>query len=152
MLYLETMKLSKSLEQALCVLAILAEHEGGAVTNIELNERMQVSAPYLTKIMRRLVVAQIITSERGASGGYKLARPMAAITLRMVVEAIEGAEPLFASAGVIGRVFSSRKKAASRGLRVLSQSFAAAETAWRQQLDDITMEQIIAAIRSGEER
>ena len=42
------------------------------------------------KILRKLVSADLVRSYRGASGGYELARPAGEITLRQVIEAIEG--------------------------------------------------------------
>ena len=70
------MRLSKTVEQACCILSILAEHHGQPVTNVELNERMNVSQSYLTKITRKLVIAGIIRSAQGVKGGFVLAQPM----------------------------------------------------------------------------
>ncbi len=139
------MKVAKSVEQACSILAVLAEHHGGPVTSCELNKRLAVSPSYLTKIMRRLVVSGIIASTQGVNGGYVLARPMNAITLKMVVIAIEGNEPLFTPSGVIKRTFRNRKRVADRGLKSLSDGFAAAEAAWLARLDKVTMEPLITS-------
>ena len=45
---------------------------------------------YLAKIFQYLARAGIVQSHRGAKGGFSLARPANEITLREVVEAIEG--------------------------------------------------------------
>ena len=95
------MRLSKTVEQACCILSILAEHHGQAVTNVELNERMNVSQSYLTKITRKLVIAGIITSAQGVKGGFILARPMISITLGDVVKATDGSAPFFRPTNVI---------------------------------------------------
>jgi Rrf2 family iron-sulfur cluster assembly transcriptional regulator len=45
---------------------------------------------YLAKIFQDLAKEGIIRSHRGAKGGFSLARPAGEITLRQIIEAIEG--------------------------------------------------------------
>lgn len=45
---------------------------------------------FALKILRKLVQAGLITSYKGAKGGYQLSREPKAITLRQVIEAVEG--------------------------------------------------------------
>ena len=49
-----------------------------------------VSLRFTLKIMRKLVAADIVQSVKGAHGGYTLSRPASSITLRQVIEAVEG--------------------------------------------------------------
>ena len=49
-----------------------------------------VSLRFTSKIMRKLVAADIVQSFKGAHGGYTLSRPASSITLRQVIEAVEG--------------------------------------------------------------
>ena len=51
-------------------------------------ERLPLS--YLEHLVARLRKAGLVTSTRGAHGGYSLAKPAAEITLDTVVEALEG--------------------------------------------------------------
>jgi Rrf2 family protein len=51
-------------------------------------ERLPLS--YLEHLVARLRKAGLVTSTRGAHGGYRLAKPAGEITLDMVVEALEG--------------------------------------------------------------
>lgn len=55
-----------------------------------LAERTCVSLRFTLKIMRKLVTADIVKSYKGAHGGYTLAREPRDITLRQVIEAVEG--------------------------------------------------------------
>lgn len=145
------MKVARTVEQACSILAVLAEHHGEPVTNSELNERLEVSLSYLIKITRKLVMHRIISSTQGAKGGFVLAKPMNAITLRMVVEAIEGINPSFVSSGVIERVFRHRRSVGRRGLQALTNGFKDAERAWRDELDKVTMEALItSSLEEGE--
>ena len=53
-------------------------------------EETCVSLRFTLKIMRKLVAARIVRSYKGAKGGYVLTREPSAITLRQVIEAVEG--------------------------------------------------------------
>lgn len=138
------MKLSKTIEQACCVLAIIAEHHGSPVTNLELNDRMNVSQSYLMKLTRKLVVAGIVSSSHGAKGGFVLAIPMRSITLAAVVKAIEGVSPFFTPTGTITKAFPAQEYIASNGVKLLQASFEQAEHEWFMRLDQITMEHLIS--------
>ena len=45
---------------------------------------------FALKILQKLVAAEIVISYKGAQGGYALARKPGEITLRQVIEAVEG--------------------------------------------------------------
>lgn len=138
------MQLSKSLEQACCVLGIIAEYGGRAVTGAALNRTMDVSPSYLSKITRKLVVAKLIESTQGVNGGYILAKPMDSITLRAVVEAIEGDMTFFRPSGIIERVFVAKRSAAKKGVSLLELAFQDAESVWRRRLETVTMQRVIS--------
>ena len=55
-----------------------------------LAEHTDVSLRFTLKIMQKLVSGGIVQSFKGAKGGYTLSRPAADITLRQVIEAVEG--------------------------------------------------------------
>ena len=55
-----------------------------------LSAQTQVPLRFALKILRKLVAGGIIISYKGAHGGYALARSADKITLRQVIEAVEG--------------------------------------------------------------
>ncbi len=55
-----------------------------------LAERAHLEVPTVSKLLKSLAQAGLVASFRGASGGYRLARPADAISLIQIVEAIEG--------------------------------------------------------------
>jgi Rrf2 family protein len=55
-----------------------------------LSAKTQVPLRFALKILRKLVAGNIIVSYKGAHGGYALARSADRITLRQVIEAVEG--------------------------------------------------------------
>ena len=55
-----------------------------------ISEKTQIPQRFCLKILRTLVAADIACSYKGARGGYALRRPAEEITLREVIEAVEG--------------------------------------------------------------
>ncbi len=55
-----------------------------------LSEETQVTLRFALKILGKLVGAGIVRSYKGTQGGYELARPATEITLKEILEAVEG--------------------------------------------------------------
>lgn len=67
-------------------------HDGRTLTRLEdLAQREAVSGNFLVQILNDLRRAGLVDSRRGKAGGYLLARPASAITLRQIVEAVDPA-------------------------------------------------------------
>ena len=85
------MRLSSMADYAVVMMIAAARHCGGARVNaVQLAEETGLPAPTVQKLVSRLSAAGLLKSVRGAGGGFKLARPAAAITLADIVEAVEG--------------------------------------------------------------
>jgi Rrf2 family cysteine metabolism transcriptional repressor len=65
-------------------------HGTGPVSLAEVAESEQLPLAYLEQLVARLRKADLVTSTRGAHGGYELAREPDAITMAAVVQALEG--------------------------------------------------------------
>jgi Rrf2 family cysteine metabolism transcriptional repressor len=65
-------------------------HGTGPVSLAEVAESEQLPLAYLEQLVARLRKAELVTSTRGAHGGYELARPPETITMAAVVQALEG--------------------------------------------------------------
>jgi Rrf2 family protein len=85
--------LSAKSEYACLALARLAvEHAGDApVQGRRLAAEEGIPEGFLVQILQELKRAGLVTSTRGASGGYRLARDPASISLGEVLDAVEGA-------------------------------------------------------------
>lgn len=78
-------------DYAIVMMIAAARHCGGERVNAaRLAEETGLPAPTVQKLVSRLSAAGLLKSVRGAGGGFKLARPAAAISLADIVEAIEG--------------------------------------------------------------
>jgi Rrf2 family transcriptional regulator, cysteine metabolism repressor len=65
-------------------------HGAGPVSLAEVAESEQLPLAYLEQLIARLRKAELVSSTRGAHGGYELARAPEKITMAQVVEALEG--------------------------------------------------------------
>ena len=74
------------------VLMTAAARRGEAVrlSSAELAQETGVPLPTAQKLMGNLATAGLLTSVRGAGGGFMLARPVTEISLADIVEAVEG--------------------------------------------------------------
>lgn len=82
--------LSQTIEYALRAMTHLASLEHGATANSEtIAQRTKVPRGYLSKILRDLVVAELILSQRGPNGGFSLARAADKISMLDVVDAVD---------------------------------------------------------------
>ncbi len=83
-------KLSRLTDYAIVVMSEMARHIGAVHTVAQLADRTGVPAPTVAKLMKNLTPAGLTISHRGASGGYALSRPAAAITVADIVVALDG--------------------------------------------------------------
>ncbi|RIK85527.1 MAG: transcriptional regulator [Planctomycetota bacterium] len=84
---------AKSQYAALAMLQLAQEHVAGEPVQVRrIAERHGIPATFLVQILHELRRAGLVTSTRGASGGYRLSKPPAEITLADVVDVFESAE------------------------------------------------------------
>ncbi len=81
--------ISQSVEYALRSIVTIAQHEGHPCTAQQISVITQVPAPYLSKLMQRLVRAGVAKSQRGLHGGFVLTKEPGELTIWEVVDAVE---------------------------------------------------------------
>lgn len=85
------MKFTTKTEYGLnCLVHMARRKPGETVTTKDLAVKEHFSVPYIEKILQRLRSARIVVSHQGKNGGYSLARDPSKITLKEVIEALEG--------------------------------------------------------------
>lgn len=85
------LRLSKLTDYAVVVLVRLSGEAGGAVqTTPGIAAATGVPEPTVAKVLKAMVGSGLVASQRGARGGYRLARPLSAMPIRDVIEAIDG--------------------------------------------------------------
>ena len=85
------MELTRKGEYAIRGIVFLARQPAGKVALIsEIAESTRVPPSFLAKIFQNFAKLGLVASFRGTGGGFVLGRPATQISLREVVEAVEG--------------------------------------------------------------
>jgi len=84
------MIISQTAEYAIRAMSALATlPDGKRVRASDLGRATGIPSPYLSKILRRLVLAELLVSRKGQGGGFALARPAAEIPFIEILEAVD---------------------------------------------------------------
>lgn len=84
------LRISKLTDYATVILGSLAAAPQAQRTAADLAAATHVAAPTVSKLLKQLHRAHLVTSVRGLKGGYRLARPAEAITAAQILDALEG--------------------------------------------------------------
>ncbi len=96
------MELTRKGEYAIRGIIYLAQRPPGQMALIsEIAEAAEVPQTFLAKIFQNFAKLGLVNSYRGTGGGFVLGRPASRITLRDVVEAVEG--PILPNRCLIGK-------------------------------------------------
>lgn len=107
--------------------AILAAEPGRRLRTKELAARLEASEATLAKVMQRLASAGLVDSKRGPAGGFRLARPGREISLKEILEAVEG--PMNPIRCLFGRMICGRDRCifgdlAAKLDKIVSENFS----------------------------
>lgn len=84
-------RLTRGGDYAIRGMIYLAEQPVGRVTTLsEIADKKNIPKNFLSKIIQDLAKAGLVNSVQGTSGGFLLGKPKEQITLRNIVEAVEG--------------------------------------------------------------
>ena len=84
------MDISRKTDYALRMLSMLVEHEDGLLSVRTAAEQVSVPYSFARSIQHGLVQAGIVESLRGVHGGMRLKIDPAEVTVRQIVEAVQG--------------------------------------------------------------
>jgi FeS assembly SUF system regulator len=84
------LRISRLTDYATVLLAALAESPGRVQTSACLAEQTKLALPTVSKLLKQLQRAGLVTSTRGLRGGYQLARPATEISAGAILDALEG--------------------------------------------------------------
>jgi Rrf2 family protein len=68
----------------------LAVANGGTIKRERIADAQGIPAPFLENILLQLKRAEIVDAQRGAEGGFRLARPASEISVADVIRAVSG--------------------------------------------------------------
>ena len=84
------MRISAKADYAVRAMVELAAAGGGPVKAERIAQAQKIPIKFLENIMSELRNGGLVRSQRGAEGGYWLARPAAEITLAQVIRVVDG--------------------------------------------------------------
>jgi Rrf2 family protein len=83
-------KFSKKIEYSLIALRYISGAKDEVITAKEISNKYNIPHELLAKILQKLKKENILTSNQGVNGGYKLSKPLNEISLSELIDKIEG--------------------------------------------------------------
>jgi Rrf2 family protein len=128
------MRISAKCRYGIAALITLCNH-GSTLTSIfKISEELEISKIYLEQVFGKLKHEGIITSVKGAQGGYKLARAASEITLADIVYALVD--------GIAENSFETVPEKAPEIDAVISETFTELDDTIKKKLSEISLESL----------
>jgi FeS assembly SUF system regulator len=83
-------RLSRLTDYAVTLLTQMVSEDERLWTTASLADRTGLPMPTVSKVLKQLTKSGILNTQRGATGGYRLIRPAASVTVAAIVEAMDG--------------------------------------------------------------
>ena len=152
------LRISKLTDYATVILAALAEQPAQVRTAVALAEQTRIAAPTVSKLLKQLQRAGLVSSIRGLHGGYQLARPASQISAAAILDALEGPVALtecsagHGNCGIeatcrVGRVWQRLNLAIRRSLYEVSLAQLAGMDSTQVRLPELEREVKTATVR-----
>jgi len=139
------MKIKGSVEQGVYVLLMLAIQKDHLPLKSQLfSERLEVSDSYLKKILRKLVVAELVASSASKDGGFTRGRSINEITMLAVCQAVDDSASLQLPAlNLAERVFPGSPEHIKQSTELVADTFERAQAAFNAELAQMTLDKLL---------
>ena len=140
------MHLTKSTEQAICIMVMLYLQDRHVFLNSkDISQRLNISPTYLKKIMRKLVVNDLVKANTGIGGGYKY-KSNKKVTLYDVYVALNDEVEIFAlKTDYVSKIFEGALAVVKRYSKYLKK-VNTVNKAIKTALEEITIENLVEDI------
>ena len=140
------MHLTKSTEQAICIMVMLYLQDRHVFLNSkEISQRLNISPTYLKKIMRKLVVNDLVKANTGIGGGYKY-KSNKKVTLYDIYVALNDEVEIFAlKTDYVSKIFEGALAVDKRYNKYLKKVNTVNKVI-KSSLEDITIESLVEDI------
>lgn len=136
-------RLSKVADYGIVLMTHLARQPGRQQAAPEIAAATAVPQPMASKILKALARAELLASQRGAHGGYGLARDAGDITVAEIIEALDGPIALTECVEAASSTCDLERLCPARG------NWQRISGAIREALDGITLAEMAQAIPSA---
>ena len=122
---------------------------GGALSARRLAEFYGLPEAYLSKLLKMLVRAGLLSASSGPRGGFRLARDPGAVTVLDIVGAVEGTAPVFRCMEIRQRGPAPLPRAECRRPCGIASVMHEAERAWRDRLAATSVADLVREASNG---
>ena len=129
------MRITREADYALRIVVMLATLDKQTDAK-DIADKNDIPYRFALKILRKLVQAQIVKSFRGVNGGYVLNRKPAYITMREVIETIDGKI-------AINKCFENPENCRNSGVCKVQKKLFKVQLTLASELEKITFEDIL---------
>ncbi len=84
------LKISKLADYATVIMHWLSTHPDAHFSAANISSEIGIALPTVSKVLKQLNDAELVTSTRGAQGGYHLSRSADEVSLARIISAIDG--------------------------------------------------------------
>lgn len=138
-------KLSRLADYAVIIMTSMASEPQKLMSTSDLASYSHLSEATVSKLLKSLHKAKLLTSERGLKGGYKLAKPSEAITMSDIITAVDGPIALTKCSDTEGEDCSLESLCPTRvGWKRINDAV-------RHAFEDVTLKDMITPLPMGEE-
>jgi Rrf2 family protein len=86
-------RITREADYGILLMTGLAQADGQPRSAAALAQQRRLPLPMVSKILKALTRSGLLNSQRGAQGGYSLARPATEISAADIISALEGPSP-----------------------------------------------------------
>lgn len=83
------LRISKLADYGTVVMVYLAKRSDGLCNARDIAAQTHITVPMVSKLLKRLTAAGLLSSVRGVAGGYRLQRPAEQISVAQIIYALE---------------------------------------------------------------
>ena len=132
------LRLNRMTDYAILVLGALAHRHGQTLASGHLAAITTLAQPTVAKVLKMLLAAELVETQRGVRGGYRLMKISAQISIVDIVEAMEG--PI----AVTDCVDGAREPCMASNCCCMRKHWKHINLAIRKALMDVTLEDLIS--------
>jgi len=130
------LRISKLTDYGTVLLAHLAANQDDVCSAADVANATGIAVPTVSKLLKALGRSGLVTSTRGSSGGYQLARAASEISAADIIDALEG--PVS-----ITECSASDSKCEHEGVCSVGGAWQKVNIAIRKALDDVTLSDLL---------
>ena len=132
------LRISKLTDYGTVLLAHLAANQVTVCSAADVAGATGIALPTVSKLLKSLARAGLVTSTRGANGGYRLSRPPQQISAADVIDALEGPVSITECSAIDG-------DCEHEGVCSVGGAWQRINVAIRQAMKDVTLNDLVRA-------